>query len=89
MWKKIRKKPVEVKGIQFKEGFFGDRSISQEIKDIVCRNDCEFTKPRPHIHTLEGNHYIIVGDWIIEGINGEHYPIKPDIFEKTYEIVDK
>ena len=25
------------------------------------------------------------GDYIIKGINGEFYPCKPDIFEKTYE----
>ena len=24
-------------------------------------------------------------DWIIRGVNGEYYPCKPDIFEKTYE----
>ena len=27
------------------------------------------------------------GDWIIKGVNGEFYPCKPDIFEKTYEKV--
>ncbi|WP_287716625.1 hypothetical protein [Microcystis sp. M31BS1] len=26
-------------------------------------------------------------DWIIRGVNGELYPCKPDIFEKTYELV--
>jgi hypothetical protein len=25
------------------------------------------------------------GDWIITGVNGERYPCKRDIFEKTYE----
>lgn len=28
------------------------------------------------------------GDWIITGVNGEQYPCKPDIFEKTYESVE-
>ena len=28
------------------------------------------------------------GDWIITGVNGEKYPCKPYIFEKTYEPVD-
>jgi hypothetical protein len=28
------------------------------------------------------------GDWIITGVQGEHYPCKPDIFEATYEAVD-
>lgn len=27
--------------------------------------------------------------WSITGINGEHYPCKPDIFEKTYEPVNE
>jgi hypothetical protein len=27
------------------------------------------------------------GDWIIQGVKGELYPCKPDIFEATYEPV--
>ena len=40
------------------------------------------------VRTLEGNMKAEVGDWIIKGINGELYPCKPDIFDKTYEKVD-
>ena len=40
------------------------------------------------IHTLEGDHHASVGDWIITGVNGEQYPCKPDIFNKTYELVE-
>lgn len=39
------------------------------------------------IHTLEGDMRGEVGDWLITGVNGEQYPCKPDIFEKTYELV--
>lgn len=39
------------------------------------------------IHTLEGDMKASVGDYIITGVNGEQYPCKPDIFEKTYEAV--
>lgn len=39
------------------------------------------------ITTLEGNHRGEVGDYIIQGVKGELYPCKPDIFEMTYEIV--
>ena len=28
------------------------------------------------------------GDYIIRGVNGEIYPCKPDIFEKTYEAIE-
>lgn len=27
------------------------------------------------------------GDWIITGVNGEQYPCKPDIFNKTYNKI--
>ena len=35
------------------------------------------------IDTLEGIVQAKKGDYIIEGINGEYYPCKPDIFKKT------
>ena len=37
------------------------------------------------IATLEGLHWVNLGDWIIKGVQGEFYPCKPDIFEATYE----
>lgn len=40
------------------------------------------------IDTLEGQMTANPGDWIITGVNGEEYPCKPDIFEKTYEKVE-
>jgi hypothetical protein len=29
-----------------------------------------------------------VGDWLIRGVQGELYPVKPEIFETTYEAVE-
>jgi len=40
------------------------------------------------IRTLEGTMTANVGDWIIQGVNGELYPCKPDIFAATYEAVE-
>ena len=40
------------------------------------------------IHTQEGTMVAEHGDWIIQGVKGEIYPCKPDIFEWTYERVD-
>lgn len=38
------------------------------------------------VKTLEGtSYYVTPKDVIIRGINGEYYPCKKDIFEKTYE----
>ncbi len=27
-------------------------------------------------------------DYIIRGVNGEHYPIKKEIFYKTYDVIE-
>lgn len=40
------------------------------------------------IATLEGLHWADLGDYIIQGVQGELYPCKPDIFEATYEAVE-
>ena len=39
------------------------------------------------IKTLEGTMIANAGDYIIQGVNGEIYPCKADIFDKTYEAV--
>ncbi|HEX8400486.1 MAG TPA: hypothetical protein VF628_02155 [Allosphingosinicella sp.] len=40
------------------------------------------------IVTLEGVHRVSWNDWIIQGVKGELYPCKPDIFAATYEPAD-
>lgn len=40
------------------------------------------------IHTLEGDHLARIGDYIIKGVKGEQYPIKPEIFRETYETLE-
>ena len=40
-----------------------------------------------YIATLEGVYEVSWDDWIIQGVKGELYPCKPDIFELTYEAV--
>lgn len=46
------------------------------------------TKEEQIIQTLEGPLRAAPGDWVITGLQGEQYPCKPDIFEKTYEEVN-
>lgn len=40
------------------------------------------------IKTLEGNMLATKEDYLIKGVNGEVYPCKRDIFEKTYEVAE-
>lgn len=37
------------------------------------------------IATLDGVHWVDVGDFVIRGVKGEFYSCKPDIFELTYD----
>lgn len=59
----------------------------------VIQIDYEYTKQQStdyaffKIKTLEGDHRAEPGDWIIQGVKGELYPCKPDIFELTYEAI--
>jgi hypothetical protein len=43
--------------------------------------------PCIEVVTLEGVAIARPGDWIIQGVQGELYPCKHDIFYKTYEPV--
>lgn len=82
---KFRKKPVVIDAEQFlpDENKIPDGVISDGNGDP--RKDQRYSWI---INTLEGNMYVSYGDWVITGVNGEKYPCKPDIFEKTYEPVD-
>lgn len=94
---KYRKKPVIIEAVQFKVGaevpalkFIGidqpGLHFENDIAVFHCwRQDCSSLK----IKTLEGVMAVSDGDYIIKGVNGEFYPCKPDIFEKTYEKVEE
>jgi hypothetical protein len=78
---KFRKKPIVIEATQwFKDG---------DHPAVECRtvNPNLCVGMFFYIKTLEGEHIVTPGDWIITGVKGEHYPCKPDIFEMTYEEV--
>lgn len=41
-----------------------------------------------YINTLEGQMRGDQGDWVIQGVKGEFYPCKPDIFAEIYEAAE-
>ena len=88
---KYRKKPVVIDAIQWDgtiEGMDNIKSYFRELQDAeVSCNRTTGVMFHWHIGTLEGKHIVSKGDFIIKGVNGEFYPCKPDIFEKTYEAV--
>jgi len=79
---KYRKKPVVIEAVQW----IGNYEV---IKDFMKQEPVtEYQNEVLVIETLEGTMRADFGDYIIKGVNGEFYPCKPDIFEKTYEKVD-
>lgn len=47
------------------------------------------TKKPIDIQTLEGTMHANAGDWIITGVEGERWPVKEEIFKKTYRIISE
>lgn len=93
---KYRKKPVVIEAWKMER----DReSIANMIElvsgvdmstSIIGRNACIEEAKREggvRIETLEGTMLARFGDYVIQGISGEFYPCKPDIFEQTYDRV--
>ena len=86
---KFRKKPVVIEAKRWSGDNARDlqdwahAGLDPIMNSIILYNGQSLT-----IRTLEGMMYANVGDMIIKGINGEFYPCKPDIFEKTYESVE-
>ncbi|HFI0250109.1 TPA: hypothetical protein ACGO6U_000465 [Streptococcus suis] len=58
-----------------------------KVRKIPVVVDAEQISEVQYIETLEGTMKASAGDWVITGVDGERYPIKPDIFAKTYEIL--
>lgn len=83
-----RKLPVEVQAVQFG----GSSTQMGAIKSWIAGNEYR----APHlvtadlrsftIDTLEGAMTVSPGDWVVKGVEGEFYPVKPEIFAKTYEV---
>lgn len=97
---KYRKKPIIIEAFQYDGDLInskGEYYVPNWAKDAYedgklyydFANLNEVISYELFIKTLEGDMMVSVGDYIIQGVNGELYPCKPDIFEKTYESVDE
>lgn len=87
---KYRKRQVEVEAFQILIGTLCKRDYPMWFADAIA-SGVVYQKANPDypvectIRTLEGEMNANLGDYIIKGTNGELYPCKPDIFDKTYE----
>jgi hypothetical protein len=87
---RYRKKPVVITARQFETN---NAPTNDHMNGLVAWIEVNGGKARHDgtdifIETLEGEMRATVGDWIIQGVKGEFYPCKPDIFAATYEAVE-
>lgn len=93
---KYRRKPMEFEAYQWKQVSPYVEGVTRDV-DYYRRPSLDGQTPCKHcgvimhehgwIDTLEGGHIVCPNDWVITGIKGEKWPVKPDIFEATYEAV--
>ena len=95
---KYRKKPVVIEAFQWGQTQLAD--YPQWAKDVLGHEQEPHVFSRNgkplliladghmRVRTLEGEMRAEIDDWIIQGIKGEIYPCKPDIFAATYDPVD-
>ena len=57
--------------------------VHKPNKLVACK-----TEEEQYLVTLNGIVKTNPGDWIITGVNGEHYPCDPEIFKQLYDIVE-
>lgn len=74
---RFRKKPIVIEAMQLTENNRHD--VGKWCKAVTMYYD------GIDIKTLEGVMRANLGDWVVRGVQGEFYPVKPDIFRETYE----
>lgn len=78
------KKPIPVEAIQWTGDNFDD------IHDFIIGQPIVITTFNELvISTLEGEMKAPIGSWIIRGPLGEYYPCRKDVFQKTYDPIEK
>jgi len=82
---KFRKKPVVIDATQWYPGVEIE-GVNYPVSTVGMGHSA--FEDVATIRTLEGVMIVSPGDWVITGVNGEKYPCKPDIFDKTYDAVD-
>lgn len=80
---KYRKKPVVIEAKQLT--VFNLEELEQWCGGSIKGLRLPAKERVIHIPTLEGEMEAKIGDYIIQGVKGEFYPCKPDIFAATYE----
>lgn len=88
---RVRKLPVELDAEQMDlehgvipEGVYRSNECGSCANPQIWGTDCYCEY---YVNTMEGTLKVKDHYWIITGVKGERWPIRNDIFEKTYECL--
>lgn len=91
--KSYRKKPIYVKAFQLTPEAVANHLLDGHqlpyglsMSGEYNLEDRKVIDAWLYIDTLEGKMRASIGDWIIQGVGGELYPCKDEIFKQTYEV---
>ena len=92
MIQRFRKRPVVIEAVWY-DGANEDELIAwgapvRRVQGDLVVGTLEDGANRMYPDSAQVEHVASVGDYIIRGIKGEFYPVKPDIFQGTYEHVE-
>ena len=71
---------------------FTDENKNRVFHFITCTREASRDhqgNPVLLIQTLEGVMTCRIGDWVVKGLKGEFWPVKPDIFAVKYKAIDQ
>lgn len=91
MVKEYTTKPVTIKAIEWTglnlQQVINFTGLNESAKKWTWEEYEQIVKNEGlKIFTLEGTMLASIGDYIIQGLKGEFYPCKPEIFKMKYEI---
>lgn len=84
MIKKYIKKHIPVEAVQWKGSPVIDTQEERKFLLDKAQFGIDGEEVVLTVHTLEGDMKAHSGDYIVKGVDGEFYPVKKEIFEKTY-----
>lgn len=85
--RKLRKKPIEIEGIQFFDDSETINAIGEFTGQQIRVDYGDPEKPRLRVDTIDNFGWVYEGDWVLKGVKGEFYPCDGAVAAESYELL--
>lgn len=76
---RVIKRPIEIQAYRY------DGTNGAAIVRWAGSEAYESFRGELVVRTLEGDHVAQKGDWVMRGVLGEFYPMRPTVFDASYD----